>query len=245
MVSRKLTVKDFPSSMEFEYPDFRNVVLMRDVHIVYDGKKILDGINWKIAKGECWGLTGHNGAGKSTLLSLISADNPQAYANDIYLFDRKRGSGESIWEIKRKIGYLSPELQLYFDPLATAFSALASGLFDTIGLFRRLSEDQEQYVNEWLQFLDCASYKNRLLSSLPAGLRRMLLLGRALIKKPPLLILDEPCQGLDGAKTTLTLQMIDRYCKEFGASLIFVSHYQEEFPVCISQILQLRNGFAV
>ncbi|HZZ74637.1 MAG TPA: ATP-binding cassette domain-containing protein, partial [Puia sp.] len=192
-VSGKFTVKDFPSSMEFEYPDFRNVVLMRDVHIVYNGKKILDGINWKIEKGECWGLTGHNGAGKSTLLSLITADNPQAYANDIYLFDRKRGSGESIWEIKHKIGYLSPELQLYFDPLATAFSALASGLFDTIGLFRRLSEDQEQYVNEWLQFLDCASYKNRLLSSLPAGLQRMLLLGRALIKRPPLLILDEPC----------------------------------------------------
>jgi molybdate transport system ATP-binding protein len=245
VVLKKLPVKNFPSSMQFEYPDFRNAVLMRDVHVVYDGKKILNSINWKIEKGECWGLTGHNGAGKSTLLSLITADNPQAYANDIYLFDRKRGSGESIWEIKQKIGYLSPELQLYFDPLATAFSTLASGLFDTIGLFRRLSPDQEKYVNEWLQFLDCAAFGNRLLSSLPAGLQRMLLLGRSLIKTPPLLILDEPCQGLDGAQIANTLQIIDRYCDQFGASLIFVSHYQNEFPASIRQILQLQRGHII
>ncbi len=239
---RELPVKDFPSSMHFSYPDFRYAVRMRNVHIAYDGKIILDGLNWEIEKGACWGLSGHNGAGKSTLLSLITADNPQAYANDIYLFDRKRGSGESIWEIKQKIGYLSPELQLYFDPAATAFTTVASGLFDTIGLFRRLSTDQEQYVNDWLQFLDCAAYGNRLLSSLPAGLQRMILLGRSMVKTPPLLILDEPCQGLDGAQTALTLHIIDRYCARFGASLIFVSHYRDEFPACISQTLHLRKG---
>ena len=239
---REMPVKDFPSSIHFSYPDFRYAVRMRNVHIEYDGKKILEGINWEIEKGACWGLSGPNGAGKSTLLSLITADNPQAYANEIYLFDRKRGSGESIWEIKQKIGYLSPELQLYFDPAATAFTAVASGLFDTIGLFRRLSADQEQYVNDWLRFLDCAAYGNRLLSSLPAGLQRMIILGRSLIKTPPLLILDEPCQGLDGAQTALTLHIIDRYCAHFGASLIFVSHYQDEFPVCISRTLQLQKG---
>jgi molybdate transport system ATP-binding protein len=239
---RKMPVKDFPSSLSFSYPEFKYVVRMRDVHIAYDGKKILDGINWEIEKGMCWGLSGHNGAGKSTLLSLITADNPQAYANDIYLFDRKRGSGESIWEIKQKIGYLSPELQLYFDSSATVFTAIASGLFDTIGLFRRLTADQEQYVNEWLQFLDCAAYSNRLLNSLPAGMQRMVLLGRSLIKTPPLLILDEPCQGLDGVQTALTLHIIDRYCTHFGASLIYVSHYQDEFPACIGQMLHLRKG---
>jgi molybdate transport system ATP-binding protein len=174
----------------------------------------------------------------------IMHSGAQAYANDIYLFDRKRGSGESIWEIKRKIGYLSPELQLYFDPATTAFAAVASGLFDTIGLFRRLSVDQEQYVNDWLQFLDCAAYRNRLLSSLPAGLQRMIQLGRSMIKTPPLqiLILDELCQGLDGTQTALTLHIIDRYCNHFGASLIFVSRYLDEFPACIGQTLQLQNG---
>ncbi len=238
----EMPVKDFPSSIHSSYSDFSYAVRMRNVQIAYEGKKILDGINWEIKKGACWGLSGHNGAGKSTLLSLITADNPQAYANDIYLFDRKRGSGESIWEIKQKIGYLSPELQLYFDPAATAFTAVASGLFDTIGLFRRLSADQEQYINEWLQFLDCAVYGNRLLSSLPAGLQRMILLGRSMVKTPPLLILDEPCQGLDGVQTALALRMIDRYCAQFGANLIFVSHYEDEFPACIGQTLRLRNG---
>ena len=235
-------VRDFPAAIHFSYPEFHYAVRMRNVLVQYDGKKILEEINWDIERGACWGLTGHNGAGKSTLLSLITGDNPQAYANDIYLFDRKRGSGESIWEIKQKIGFLSPELQLYFDPAATAFSALASGLFDTIGLFRRLSADQEQYVNEWLQFLDCEAYADRRLNNLPAGLQRLILLGRAMIKTPPFLILDEPCQGLDGSQTALTLDTIDRYCTQFGASLVFVSHYQDEFPRCIGQTLHLKKG---
>jgi molybdate transport system ATP-binding protein len=239
---KKMPVKEYPSSLDFSYPDFEYAVRMRNVHIDYDGKKILDGINWEIKKGDCWALTGHNGAGKSTLLSLITADNPQAYANEIHLFDRKRGSGESIWEIKKKIGYLSPELQLYFDPVSTVFSAMASGLFDTIGLFRRLSTDQEQYVREWLQFLDCTALADRLLKTLPAGLQRIILLGRAMLKKPPLLILDEPCQGLDAQQTALALQTIDRYCAEFTASLIFVSHYRDEFPGCIGQILAIHEG---
>jgi molybdate transport system ATP-binding protein len=239
---KAMPVKDFPSSMHFSYPDYKYAVRMQNVHVQYEGKKILEGINWEIEKGACWGLSGNNGAGKSTLLSLITADNPQAYANDIYLFDRKRGSGESIWEIKQKIGYVSPELLLYFDPAATVFTAIASGLFDTIGLFRRLSADQEQYVREWLLFMDCAAYEYRSLSSLPAGLQRMILLARVMIKTPPLLVLDEPCQGLDTEQMAYILRTIDRYSAHFGASLIYVSHYQDEFPACIGQTLHLRKG---
>lgn len=126
--SSQKILKEFPSAISFSHPDYKYAVRMLDVYIRYGEKNILEGINWEVEKGTCWLLTGHNGAGKSTLLSLITGDNPQAYANDIYLFDRKRGSGESIWEIKQKIGYLSPELHLYFDPYATAFTALASGL---------------------------------------------------------------------------------------------------------------------
>ncbi len=236
------STKEFPEGISFSYPDFRYAVRMRNVHIRYDGKNILDGIHWEVEKGSCWALTGPNGAGKTTLLSLITADNPQAYANEIYLFDRKRGSGESIWEIKQKIGYLSPELQLYFDPAATAFTALASGLFDTIGLFRQLSSEQEKYVMAWLEFLEVDRYASRLLTSLPAGIQRMILLGRALIKTPPLLILDEPCQGLDPVQTAFTLQTIDRYCARYGASLIFVSHYSADFPSSIRQTLGLQKG---
>lgn len=235
-------LKEFPSSISFSYPEFKYAVRMLDVSIRYGEKDILEGINWEVEKGSCWSLTGHNGAGKSTLLSLITGDNPQAYANDIYLFDRKRGSGESIWEIKQKIGYLSPELHLYFDPYATAFTALASGLFDTIGLFRQMNSMQEKLVYEWLEFLDCAIYSNSLLSGLPSGTQRLILLGRAMIKTPPLLVLDEPCQGLDGIQTAFALKTIDRYCSLYRANLIFVSHYKRDFPHCIKHSLNLENG---
>jgi molybdate transport system ATP-binding protein len=224
----------FPSGITFPAPDFEYAVRMKDVHVRYEGKSILEGINWNLEKGACCALTGHNGAGKSTLLSLITGDNPQAYANEIYLFDRKRGTGESIWDIKQKVGFLSPELQLYFDSAATAYTTLASGFFDTIGLFRQLSVKQEILVMEWLQFLDCREYAGRLLNTLPAGIQRLILLGRAMIKNPPLLILDEPCQGLDAAHTALTLGMVDRYCALNGASLIYVSHYETDFPACIT-----------
>jgi molybdate transport system ATP-binding protein len=235
-------IVDFPSTLTFQYPAFRYAVRMEQVHVRYEGKTILEDICWEVEKGSRWALTGHNGAGKSTLLSLITADNPQAYANEIYLFDRKRGSGESIWEIKQKTGFLSPELQLYFDGSATAFSALASGLFDTIGLFRQLSEVQEQWVWEWLDFLGCRAYGGRLLASLPAGIQRLMLLGRAMVKTPPLLILDEPCQGLDTRQRDFSKQVIDRYCRTFGATLIFVSHDPGDFPPGINHTLHLEKG---
>ncbi|HCL83264.1 MAG TPA: ABC transporter [Chitinophagaceae bacterium] len=234
--------KTFPSALSFSYPDFRFAVRMQQVHVLYEGRFLLEGINWEVEKGSCWALSGPNGAGKSTLLSLITADNPQAYANEIYLFDRKRGSGESIWEIKQKIGYLSPELQLYFDPAATAFTTIASGLFDTIGLFRQLAPLQEQLVWEWLEYLDCKGLAHRLLTSLPAGMQRLILLGRAMIKTPPLLVLDEPFQGLDAAQTAFAMQMTDHFCTQYACSLIFVSHYNQDFPTCISQSLRLEKG---
>jgi molybdate transport system ATP-binding protein len=234
--------KGLPGVIPFAYPDFQYAVSMNQVSVTYGDKHILKNINWQVEKGACWSLTGHNGAGKSTLLSLITADHPQAYANDIYLFDRKRGSGESIWEIKRKTGFLSPELQLYFDPSATAFSAIASGFFDTAGLFRTLNEQQEKAVWEWMHFMEVHSYAHRLLSSLPAGLQRLILLARALIKMPPLLVLDEPCQGLDDNQTRFVMELVNDYCRKTGAGLIYVSHYMEEFPACIRNHLRLKKG---
>jgi molybdate transport system ATP-binding protein len=232
----------FPTALSHAYPEFRFAVRMRDVRIRYGEKNVLEGINWDIVKGSFWSLTGPNGSGKSTLLSLITGDHPQAYSNEIYLFDRKRGSGESIWDIKQKIGYMSPELNLYFDPSATVFTALASGLFDTIGLFRSLTPLQEKCVMEWLGFLDCENDAHRLLNSLSAGLQRMVLLGRAMIKMPPLLVLDEPCQGLDTGQIAKTLDLIDRYCLTYGSTLIFVSHYASDFPSCIGDQLRLEMG---
>lgn len=221
---------------------FENAVLMRDVNIRYGDKQVLENVSWQVRRGERWLLSGPNGAGKSTLLSLITADNPQAYANEIYLFDKRRGSGESIWEIKRNIGFVSPELHLYFDARSTVHDTVASGLFDTIGLFRVLSGKQEQQVAAWLRFLKLDAIKSKLLAQLPLGQQRLALLARALIKNPPLLVLDEPMQGLDEAQSSFLNGVVDALCKSSDQTLIYVSHYNDELPSCIEHHLHIAGG---
>lgn len=224
--------------------DFEFAIRMKEVNVSYEGKQVLHNINWEVRKGECWSVAGANGAGKSTLLSLITGDNPRAYANQIWLFNRRRGTGESIWDIKKKIGYVSPELHLHFDPSATCFQAVASGLFDTIGLFRQLDANAEALVMQWLRVFELDKKAHRLLSLLSAGEQRLALLARALIKNPPLLILDEPCQGLDEHTIARFRITVNTICRLSGATLLYVSHYQQEWPECIDKHLLLNNGEA-
>jgi molybdate transport system ATP-binding protein len=221
---------------------FMHAVEMRNVNIAYSGKKILDQFNWEVKKGERWCVTGPNGAGKSTLLSLISADNPQAYANDIFLFDRKRGTGESIWDIKKNIGYVSPELHLFFDTGITCQEAVASGLFDTIGLFRKPGPTETSIVLEWMEVLGISAIKEKRLNQLSLGEQRLVMLTRALVKSPPLLIFDEPCQGLDSQQTAGFKNMVDLICGSTSTTMIYVSHYNQDIPSCITHHLQLKGG---
>ncbi len=224
------------------HANFTKAVVFKNVSVSYGDKRILHRINWQVNRGDRWLLKGHNGAGKSTLLSLITGDNPQAYSNDIYLFDRKRGSGESIWDIKKQIGYVSPELQWYFDSSISCFEAVASGLFDTIGLFRVLNKSQEDKVELWLQYFDLEKHAHKLLSSLPAGRQRLTLLARAIVKNPPVLILDEPCQGLDQHQKDNFIQLTDSFCSNNERTLIYVSHYSEDVPSCVNKVLELKHG---
>jgi|SRR6218665_980559 len=224
---------------------FDSIVRMKNVNISYGDKKILQDINWEIKPGDCWLLSGPNGAGKSTLLSLITADNPQAYANEIYLFDKKRGSGETIWDIKKRIGFLSPELLLFFENGNSVFEAVASGLFDTIGLFREVSDQQMELVYAWLELLGIKSLGRKRLNELSAGEQRKALLARALIKNPPLLILDEPCQGLDDETEEELITLIDLICKRDSKTLIYVTHYANKRPACIDKLMRLENGRVV
>jgi molybdate transport system ATP-binding protein len=221
---------------------FDTAVKMVNVTIKYGEKVILNNINWEVKKGECWSISGPNGAGKSTLLSLVTADNPQAYANELYLFDKRRGSGESIWDIKRRIGFVSPELHLYFDRGTTSFEVIASGLFDTIGLFKIMSAEQKQQVQLWIELLQLQAVQNRPLFQLSLGQQRMVLLARALVKNPPLLILDEPCQGLDEEQIGYFKLLIDQLCKTFNTTLFYVSHYSKDLPSCITNAVVLKNG---
>jgi molybdate transport system ATP-binding protein len=220
---------------------FEVAVKMEKVQIKYGTKTILSDFSWKVNRGERWAIKGPNGAGKSTLISLITADNPQAYSQDITLFDRKRGTGESIWDIKRKIGYLSPELHLYFKEGGSCFSVVASGLFDTLGLFKRLSEEQTAQVNHWMQVMGIAHLKERSFLQISGGEQRMVLITRALVKNPELLILDEPCQGLDRVQTEHLKSVLDYLAENSEMTLLYVSHYDRDIPSCVNQLLELKR----
>ena len=172
----------------------------------------------------------------------MNADNPQAYANDIWLFDRKRGTGESIWDIKKKTGFMSPELHLYFEKSNTCFDIVASGLFDTIGLFRQVNEHQSGLVFKWMQLLKIDKLTTRFLHQLSGSQQRLVLLARALVKNPPLLILDEPCQGLDEEQARRFIEIIDEICFSGNKTLIYVSHYRHEVPACVTKFIGLENG---
>lgn len=227
------------------YPDFEAAVRMVQVNIAYERKHILRNINWEVKKGSCWLVSGPNGAGKSTLLSLITGDNPQAYANEIYLFDKRKGKGESIWDIKKRIGYVSPELHLFFEQHIPVWQVIGSGLFDTVGLFRQLSKPQKELTGQWLDLLGLTTVQDKSLNQLSSGQQRMALLARALVKTPPLLILDEPCQGLDSEQTRYFNAVVDQLHAHYKLTLIYVSHYSQQIPACINQYFELDAGAEV
>jgi molybdate transport system ATP-binding protein len=217
------------------------VIKMIDVNISYGDKHVLKNINWEVKAGEKWLLQGPNGSGKSTLLSLLSGDHPQAYANDFYLFGNKRGTGESIWDIKKRIGLISPELHWYFDPSATVFQSVASGFYDSSGLFCEPGSTKHGQVNELLEYFGLLQHKNVLMNELPLGKQRLALLARTIVKNPELLILDEPCQGLDQQQTIHFNRLIDDLCKQ-GTTLIYVGHFEAQLPECIEKRILLENG---
>lgn len=223
---------------------FHSIILMNNVSVNYTNKTILKNINWQVKQGERWLIKGANGAGKSTLLSLVTGDNPQAYANEIYLFDKKRGSGESIWELKSKIGFVSPELHKYFDKSISIEHVVASGFYDTIGLYKSINAQQKEDIKQWLDFFGLSHVRNKSLSAVSTGEQRLALVARAFVKNPPLLVLDEPCQNLDDNHIQQIIQLINNICSQTNTTIIYVSHYANEVPDCITNVLELNNGIA-
>jgi len=233
---------ELPSGLPPMQVDFGIAVKMENVSVRYGNNIILNNINWTVNAGEKWLVSGPNGSGKSTLLSLITGDNPQAYANHITLFDKKRGTGESIWDIKRRIGFVSPEIHLNFDRFNLAHEVIGSGFFDTIGLFRPLSEDQLHLIRSWMEIAGIGEYFSKPMISLPLGVQRLILILRAMVKNPPLLILDEPLQGLDQKQRENVLHLTDLFCLQEQTTLIYVSHYADEIPGCITRFFDFAKS---
>jgi molybdate transport system ATP-binding protein len=219
------------------------LIEMRGVNVRYGGPPILENVSWTVRRGERWAVLGPNGSGKTTLLSLICADHPQAYSNDIWLFGRKRGTGETIWEIKQHIGLVSPELHLYFsEPLSAARTA-ATGFFDVV-TYRPTTPEQDRRVLSLFEEFGIAPLAERPFASLSTGEQRLVLLLRALVKEPLLLILDEPFQGLDERLLTRARQWLDQRLRP-EQTILFVSHDPKEIPQTVNRLLRLESGRVV
>lgn len=218
------------------------VISFHDVTVRYGERTILHNVNWTVHQGEHWALSGQNGAGKSTLLSLVCADNPQRYACDIRLFGHRQGEpGVSIWDIKRRIGYVSPEMHRSYHRDLPALHVVASGLKDTVGLYVRPTAEERQQCLWWMRLFGVDHLADRSFLRLSSGEQRLVLVARAFVKDPDLLILDEPLHGLDDRGRQLVLHLIEAYCSRPDKTLIFVSHYREEWPSCIDHELFLKK----
>jgi len=215
------------------------LIKMNNVSVSYDERPIIDSLSWTIKQGEFWQLVGPNGSGKSTILSLISGDNVKGYGQDIELFGRKKGSGESVWEIKKKIGYFSTSMTDLFSRNTTLEEMILSGFFDSIGLYRQPTTLQKKIVAQWLDLIEMTPLKKNIFNRLSIGQQRIALITRAVLKHPPLLILDEPLEGLDDHNVSLVIQLINTIKKETNITILFVSHRTEP-NLAPNSILELQ-----
>lgn len=237
----KQRIESLPYTVDESYST-EEIIRLNNVSIRYGDRTILSNLDWSVLKGEKWALSGENGSGKSTLLSLVCADNPQSYACDISLFGRKRGTGESIWEIKKHIGYVSPEMHRAYLKNIPAIEIVASGLHDSIGLYKRPQPAQLNICEWWMDVFGVAVFKDKPFLQLSSGEQRLVLLARAFVKDPELLILDEPLHGLDTLNRLRVRAVIEAFCKRKDKTLVMVTHYREELPGNIEKHLYLKKN---
>lgn len=234
---RENLILSLPSRDDDYHTD--EVVSMRKVSIRYGERTILKELDWTVHNGERWALGGANGSGKSTLLSLVCADNPQSYACDISLFGQQRGSGETIWDIKRHIGYVSPEMHRAYKKNLPAIRIVASGLKDSVGLYVKPTPADYDICRWWMHIFGLDGMEERNFMTLSSGEQRLVLLARAFVKDPELLILDEPLHGLDDRRRRMVKDIIETFCRRKNKTMIMVTHYEEELPACITHRIKL------
>ncbi|WP_077406215.1 ATP-binding cassette domain-containing protein [Cellulophaga omnivescoria] len=203
------------------------LIRFKNVSVAYNNKQILNNISWSICKGDFWQLIGKNGSGKTTLLSMITGENSKGYGQELYLFGNKKGTGESIWDIKKKIGYFTPSLVDSFKGNHSLLHMIIGGFTDAIGLYTKPTETQKSEAEKWLKIAQLSTLKNKLFNEVTVGQQRLTMLLRAMVKQPLLLILDEPTAGLDDESATLFINLVNQIASNKQTAIVFVSHRQE------------------
>ena len=216
------------------------LVRLKRARIAYGDKVIFAGLDWSISPGQHWQVTGPNGCGKTCLLNLITGDHPQCYVNDIRVFGMQRGSGESIWDIKQYIGYVSSALQWEYKVSVSVRNAIISGFYDSIGIYQKYTDVQKSIADQWLAALGMTTRADRPFNQLSFGDQRLILIARAMVKHPPLLILDEPCLGLDDLNRQLVLALIEKICAGSETTVLYVNHRPEDKIDGIEQHLEMQ-----
>ncbi|MBJ7551671.1 molybdate ABC transporter ATP-binding protein ModF [Marinomonas ostreistagni] len=218
------------------------LVKLTDATIKYGDTVIVDKLNWTIEPGKHWQLSGPNGSGKTGVLSLITGDHPQCYVNDIFVFGFQRGNGESIWQIKQFIGYVSTALQWEYRVSVSCKNVIISGFYDSIGMYTKSTDNQKKIADEWLALLGMSDRADQPFNKLSYGDQRLLLIARAMVKHPPLLILDEPCLGLDDMNRQLVLALIEKICAGKETTVLYVNHHAEDQIAGIEHYLALKKN---
>ena len=203
---------------------------------------LLEGITLRVAPGEHWALLGPNGSGKSTLLSLVLADNPQVYANQVRVAGLALGPGRSIWDQKAWLGWLSPELETYYPPEARTVEVALSGFASSLGVHRRNPAAEIRAARSWLEYFGLLGQADTPFVELAPVARRLALLARAVVHGPALLLLDEPCQGLDATGRATLLAALAAAVGALAAAMIYVTHEVDEIPVSVMNLLVLERG---
>jgi len=222
----------------------RELVCFKKVSVSFDGRPVLDQIDWTIQSGEFWQLIGPNGSGKSTLLSMITGDSHKGYGQNLTIFGQKKGSGESVWDLKQKIGYYTPAITDKFRGYHSLEHMIISGLHDSIGLYVQPTDSEINLARQWLQLLQLDDRKREHFRELSDGDKRLVMMARAMVKHPPLLILDETTAGLDDASASLFVALVNKIAKESETAIVFVSHRTEPQlePMYIYELISKESG---
>ncbi|MEP5341753.1 MAG: ATP-binding cassette domain-containing protein [Algibacter sp.] len=234
----------FPQAYSLIDNTIKTLVKLNNVNVTYRDRPIVSDICWEIKAGEFWQLVGPNGSGKSTLTTLITGDNPKGYSQDMVLFGMQKGSGESVWDIKKRIGYFSSEMLRGFMRSDTIENMMISGFLDSIGLYKYPSDRQIMIAHEWLRLLNMYDIKHKSFQFLSEGHKRLVLIARAMVKQPPLLILDEPTNGLDDADAEIFAELVNTIAAKSKTAILYVSHREEYAikPDFVYQLIPNKKG---